>query len=151
MPQCMRIYFNNLRAETPFVKIPQEGSEGRYKLGLRVLSWNANGMSNDGVQDMLTMLTSRGDWDVVLLQEGPKSDDESLEELEGGHLFFKAPAKGHFRSVGILIHRRWAAENKSNIERSAVTGRIAYVDMNVDKVAVRLISGTSTAWREIRF
>ena len=112
--------------------------DGR-KHSLRLLSWNASGMSEDGVQDMLTMLNARGEWDVLLRQEGPKAHEDTLEELEGGHLFLKAPAAGQFRSVGILIHRRWANDGNANIF-CAVTGRVVYADMTIDGDKIRVVT-----------
>ena len=56
---------------------------------LHVLSWNAAGMSEDALSNILVLLAAReSEWDVVLIQEGPKCEEEEVSELEDGHLWF---------------------------------------------------------------
>ena len=78
-------------------------------ISFTVLSWNAVGISSDGFENMLDRLESfGGHWDVLVIQEGPKEIGYRIEEVKSGHLWHVAPAGDYFRSVGILLHRRWS-------------------------------------------
>lgn len=95
---------------------------------LRILSWNAAGMTVDSVETLLTLLEDCGEtWDAVLIQEGPKRETEELNELDGGHLWYVASCHDRQRSVAILLHSRWASSGKPCFE--TIDGRLAQVSV----------------------
>ena len=97
---------------------------------LRILSWNAAGMSEDSVGFVLDMLSATtSSWDAVLIQEGPKRDEEELHELIGGHLWFVAACQGQQRSVAILLNSRWVKKGRPRF--STVCGRLAQVNVHM--------------------
>ena len=78
----------------------------------RTLTYNAAGMNDEDISDALELLWAdmHDQWDIILFQEGPKSEDETLRELVGGHLWYVAACQGRHRSVAVLLHQRWTLD-----------------------------------------
>ena len=56
-----------------------------------VLTWNCCGLKQDGVEDIISLLDAWGNWDVLLVQEGPCFDEPIQQIVSGGHLWCLSP------------------------------------------------------------
>ena len=98
---------------------------------MHILSWNASGMSYDSFESMLDILRYESvPWDVLLIPEGPKQDESTVQELTDGSLWFVAASEGSYRSVSILLHARWS---KSSPSFKHLDGRSAKLQLTVGK------------------
>jgi hypothetical protein len=88
---------------------------------------------------MVSQLDDWGKWDVVLIQEGPASSEEVHEVLDTGHLWFVAPKLDRFRSIAVLLHRRWNSE-LAKPEFESFTSRVAFLDLDLGSQKMRFIS-----------
>ena len=100
---------------------------------LTVYTYNAAGMGNEAVADLLSMLSlgCNAKWDVVLVQEGPGEENNISLELDGGHLWFVAARRDRPRSVAILLHRRWVTA-KAKPAFITTSGRCASMDIEIE-------------------
>jgi hypothetical protein len=95
---------------------------------LVVISWNCCGLTWGAEADIGSQLDDWGRWDIVLIQEGPVSTEAVHEVLDGGHLWYVAPKGDRFRSIAILVHRRWNS-TEANPDFQAFTSRVAFLDI----------------------
>ena len=110
-----------------------DGCDGGYtcsgKFELNIITWNAAGMDVNGLGDLIDLLEICGcAWDALLIQEGPRQEEESLSEILGGHLWYVAACGGRPRSIAILLHRQWTGPDENPRFRS-VDGRLAVLDV----------------------
>jgi hypothetical protein len=103
-----------------------------------VVSWNTAGMRDDSIDNIVAQLEIIEEpWDAILVQEGPKSEECLLGNLESGHIWYVAPCADRHRSVAILVHRRWG---HLQLDFKSVSGRVAYVDFDSTQFSARLIT-----------
>ena len=108
---------------------------------LRIMSWNAAGMKDESLRNLLDLLAAKGqDWDVVLVQEGPKRDAEELNECLGGHLWFVAPCGNRPRSVATLLNARWCRGGTAQPKFTAIDGRLATVVVHMHGILMCLMT-----------
>ena len=101
-----------------------------------VITWNACGMEEGAVNDMIDLLENRN-WDAILLQEGPFTERSCRTVVQKGHILHLSPSPGGRRTAGILLHKRWEGYSGSF---ASISARLAYVDLNVNEARLRLIS-----------
>ena len=96
-------------------------------------------MSDESLRNMLVLLDAAvDDWDVVMVQEGPKRELEELSELDGGHYWYIAPCDSRPRSVAILLHSKWCSRGAPKF--CSIDGRVAQVDVQIHGLKLRLLS-----------
>ena len=133
VPICMG---QRIRQDTS-VSLPYVPKTERLSL-LEVFSFNADGMGDDTLQNFfVTMSIMEKGWDAVLIQEGPRSEVDTVQEIEGGHVWCVARCEDRPRSVAILLHRRW---KDMRLCFESPGSRVCFVDINMGEWTSRLIS-----------
>ena len=103
-----------------------------------VWTWNSCGMSCESLSDFFeTVKSLRKRWDIILVQEGPHSEENTVDVIEGGHVWCVGAAGDRPRSVAILLHSRWAghySQFRSN------GGRVCFIDVVISNLNYRFIS-----------
>ena len=107
---------------------------------LVVLTWNAEGMTKDAAEVLIDRLQLDDfKWDVLLIQEGPASDDKVEGILGDGHAWFVAPKCERPRSVAILLHREFY-QRCEHVHFIAINGRTAYLSLKFNSTPLFLIT-----------
>ena len=104
-----------------------------------VLTWNCCGLKQDGVEDIISLLDAWGNWDVLLVHEGPCIDEPIQQIVSGGHLWCLSPKGGQQRSFGALLHRRWHKDSGS-YAYVTVSDRVSYLDLDTEAENIRFIN-----------
>ena len=60
----------------------------------KVLCWNACGMEEGAIEDMIFLVSRSFEWDAVLLQEGPYSNHDLYTLAPGGHALLVGACSG---------------------------------------------------------
>lgn len=89
--------------------------------------------------DIASQLDAWGKWDIVLIQEGPVSEEDVHELLESGHVWYVSRKGDRPRSVAILLHKRWTSQH-ARPEYQTKTSRVAYVDVELGQQKIRFIT-----------
>ena len=113
-------------------------SEPPLSKSLTVITWNACGMEAGVIEDMTEQLDGER-WDAIMLQEGPKVEEDTYKILRNGHAFFAGGCSTSKRSVGIVVHRRWV-HRQAKLKFRAVCPRILYIDFDLHDIHLRLVS-----------
>ena len=70
----------------------------------------------------------------------PEDGEQLKAELDSGHLFIAASALDRPRAVNVVLHSRWS---HAYIGHGQDSGRVLFVDVDLDGFLVRLVSRSS--------
>ena len=115
-----------------------DGDQTRRE-NIAAITWNACGMEEGGIDDMIAHLEQKEQWDVVMMQEGPYGKTETYRNATGGHAFFTGACPDWKRSISILIHKRWL-ERGAQLSFTTCGQRIGFLDAAVGTSRYRFTS-----------
>ena len=102
------------------------------------VTWNACGLEEGAINDVVAHLESDRIWDAVFIQEGPNNSKERFAIVDGGHAIYVGISADWERSIMILIHRRWV-DAGAKLVFHVLDKRIAFLDLDSGDLHLRLI------------